>query len=174
MNTGERKLIVVVAATSQGLIASDGQIPWHLRDDLRHFSRLTRGNTVVMGRKTFESLPSGPLPARRNLIVSRRGFQTEGTEVFASPADAVAAARGNVFVIGGKALYDWALPLANELWLTLVKGYAAPPSPSDIIVEGLQETKVFSANNWTLLSKETFAADERNDHAFDILHFKRQ
>lgn len=113
-------MIAIVAALSRNrVIGSDGGLPWHLPGDLRRFKELTSGGTVVMGRKTYESIPERfrPLPGRRNVVVTRNGFDAPGAEVLNNLAEAL---KGDCFVIGGGSLYAQALPLADRLYLTEV------------------------------------------------------
>lgn len=108
-----------------GVIGRDGELAWSHPADLKHFRQLTQGHAVLMGRKTWDSLPPRfrPLPGRRNLVVSRQtGLQLEGAEVHGSLPQALQALAGaaQVFVIGGGELYAQALPLADALVLTEV------------------------------------------------------
>ena len=115
-------LSLIAAIARNGVIGIDNRLPWHLPADLKHFKALTTGNTVIMGRKTWESLPEKfrPLPGRRNIVVTRNAaFRAEGALVAASlPAAVALAASGMAFVIGGAELYAAALPLADRLDLT--------------------------------------------------------
>jgi dihydrofolate reductase len=115
-------ITLVVAAARNGVIGKDGTIPWRLPDDMKRFKALTLGHTVVMGRKTWDSLPpkNRPLPGRRNLVVTREAqWRAEGAEPVALDA---ALADGDVFVIGGAEIYRAALPLAGRIELTEVQG----------------------------------------------------
>jgi dihydrofolate reductase len=115
-------LTVIAAVARNGVIGRDNALPWHLPADLRHFRALTMGHAVVMGRKTWESLPDKfrPLPGRHNIVVTRNsGYAAAGATVVTSLADAVAAASGSdAFVIGGAELYRAALAQADRLELT--------------------------------------------------------
>lgn len=113
-------LALISAVARNGVIGVDNTLPWHLPEDLKHFKALTMGSPMIMGRKTFESLP-GLLPGRRHLVVSRNaGWHAPGAEAYSSLEAAVAAAGEHAFVIGGGELYLLALPLANMLYLTEV------------------------------------------------------
>jgi dihydrofolate reductase len=120
---------IIVAQGSNRVIGSQGRLPWHLPSDLRRFRDLTRGHAVVMGRKTFESLPPAfrPLPDRRNLVISsNRGYSAgPGAEVFASLPEALEACDGSCFVIGGGQVYAQATALADRVYVTDVA--ADPP-----------------------------------------------
>ncbi len=115
-------LTLIAAVARHGVIGMDNRLPWHLPADLKHFKELTTGHAVIMGRKTWESLPAKfrPLPGRRNIVVTRNdSFRAEGATVCTSLPDAIAAASGDeAFVIGGAELYRAALPLADRLQLT--------------------------------------------------------
>ncbi len=120
---GHPELVILAAVARNGVIGKDGALPWRLPEDLRHFRELTMGHPVLMGRKTWDSLPSRvrPLPGRRNVVLTRQaGWQAEGAEVVSSLDDALArlAGEGRVFVIGGAELYAAAMPLADALALT--------------------------------------------------------
>lgn len=115
---------MIVAVGRDGAIGRDGDLIWHLPGDLRRFKKITTGHTIIMGRRTWESLPKGALPNRRNIVISRNpAYQAPGAEVFPSPEDALRACRadGEVFVIGGATLYRQMLPLATRLYLTKVE-----------------------------------------------------
>ena len=119
-----RPLLALIAACARGgVIGIDNRLPWHLPEDMKFFRETTRGKPVIMGRKTWESLPDAfrPLPGRLNIVVSRNpDFQAPGGTVVASLEVALAAAGDAeiAFVIGGAELYRQALPLANRLLLT--------------------------------------------------------
>ncbi|MFZ2855401.1 MAG: dihydrofolate reductase [Rhodocyclaceae bacterium] len=119
-------MISLIAAVAQNrAIGKDNQLLWHLPDDLRYFRETTRGKAVIMGRKTWESLPAAfrPLPGRHNIVVTRdRQYVAGGATLAHSLPEAIAAADGGgeTFVIGGAELYRQALPLAERLYLTEV------------------------------------------------------
>jgi dihydrofolate reductase len=115
-------IVLVVAAARNGVIGKDGVIPWRLPEDLKRFKALTLGQTVVMGRKTWDSLPpkNRPLPGRRNVVVTRDAhWQAQGAE---RATLEMALAGGDVFVIGGAGIYRAALPRAGRIELTEVQG----------------------------------------------------
>ncbi|MEV0066890.1 MULTISPECIES: dihydrofolate reductase [unclassified Amycolatopsis] len=109
------------AQSSNGVIGRDGALPWRLPEDLKHFRELTSGATVLMGRRTWESLPPRfrPLPGRRNLVLSRT--PQEGVETFPELAQAFAAVSGDVWVMGGEAVYRAALPFADRIVVTEIQ-----------------------------------------------------
>lgn len=113
---------IIVAATIDGAIGLRGDMLYYIRPDLRHFKALTTGHTVIMGRKTFDSLPKGALPDRRNIVITRqKDFQAPGAEVAHSLDEALRMASGSeVFIIGGESIYRAAMPLADRLYLTQI------------------------------------------------------
>ena len=119
------KVSLVAAVARGGVIGRDGTIPWRIQEDMVRFRELTLGHPVVMGRRTWDSLPNRfrPLPGRRNVVVTRNpAWHAEGAERASSLADAIQLLDDAplVFVIGGAQLYAAALPLADELLLTEV------------------------------------------------------
>jgi dihydrofolate reductase len=117
-------IALVVAHSENRVIGRDGGLPWHLPSDMRHFKEVTAGRPVIMGRKTYESIPERfrPLPGRRNIVLSANGFTGEGAEVFGDLAAALAAGEGDRFVIGGGEIYRQALPHADRVHATVVEG----------------------------------------------------
>jgi dihydrofolate reductase len=119
------KLTLVAAVARNGVIGKDNRLPWHLPEDLAHFKALTTGNAVIMGRKTWESLPQKfrPLPQRLNIVVSRDpAYRADGATVVTSlPAAVAAAGDKSAFVIGGAEIYEQSLALADCLELTEVE-----------------------------------------------------
>jgi len=114
---------LIWAEAADRVIGRDGTIPWRLPEEQQMFKQLTLGATVVMGRGTWESLPASvrPLPGRRNIVLTKRqSYDAPGADVVHSLADALAAADGDVWVIGGAAVYDEALPLADRVVRTRV------------------------------------------------------
>jgi dihydrofolate reductase len=115
---------LVVARSSSGTIGRDGRLPWRLPSDMKHFRALTTGGVVLMGRRTYESLPDSfrPLPDRRNLVLSSdAAYEADGAEVFSDLDSALAAAGEDCFVIGGELTYREALPCARRAYVTEVE-----------------------------------------------------
>ena len=115
------QITIIVALDSDGAIGRRGDLLYHVSADLRRFKALTTGNTVVMGRKTFESLPKGALPDRRNIVISRdSAYRAAGADTYTSLDEAIAscAPDDKVFIIGGAQIYRLAMPLADELLVT--------------------------------------------------------
>jgi len=147
-------LTLVAAVARNGVIGRAGGLAWSHPADLAHFRALTQGHVVLMGRKTWDSLPPRfrPLPGRRNVVISRQaGLTLPGAEVHGSLADALAAlaGAGRVFVIGGGEIYRQALPLADELALTEV----------DATLGGDTRFPDWSREDWQSVGREQPALD---------------
>ena len=152
---------LVAAMDRQGVIGSEGAIPWHLPEDLRRFKRLTVGHPVIMGRKTYESLPPRfrPLPERRNIVLSRVMSHVSGCETASSPEQALKLCRGEdeVFVIGGGEIYRLFLPWAKRMYLTIV----------ETEVPGDTSFPAFDVSQWQEVSRNHgFNADGELNYSF--------
>lgn len=120
-------IVIIAAVTADMAIGAAGDMLYHIRPDLQRFKTLTMGCPVVMGRKTFQSLPKGALPGRRNIVISRnKEFAAPGAEVFPSLTEALRACAGaeRLFVIGGGEIYRLALPMATTLEITEIDAVA--------------------------------------------------
>jgi len=113
-------LKIIVAMTQGRVIGKDNQMPWHIPEDLAHFKRITTGHSIIMGRKTY--LPIGrALPNRKNIVLSRdESFAGKDLVVYHSLAEAIAA-EPDAFIIGGAAIFEQALPLVDELYITHIE-----------------------------------------------------
>ncbi|HKK06012.1 MAG TPA: type 3 dihydrofolate reductase [Gammaproteobacteria bacterium] len=159
---------LIAALTDDHVIGIDNRLPWKLPADMRWFRRHTLGKTVIMGRKTFESLGCRPLPERRNVVVtSDRGFTAEGADVV-HDIDAALAAPGpgeeELMVIGGASFYEQMLPRARRLYLTYVH--------ADI--EGDAWFPRFDALQWQEVQREDHAADEKNPYPYSFVILERR
>jgi dihydrofolate reductase len=158
---------IVVAYAANRAIGRDGGLPWHLPTDMKHFRELTAGGTVVMGRKTYESIPKKfrPLPGRRNIVLSRHGPDLPGAEVCGDLGAALGAAadgEGATFVIGGGATYAEALPLASRVVATEVDGD----------VEGDTFFPALDAAEWACVSSDEPVAE--NGFTYTIRVYERR
>ena len=109
---------ILVAVSPEGIIGKDNSIPWHYSADLKRFKRLTLDKTVILGRRTWESLPVKPLPDRRNIVSTQSSL--DDVECFSSIDDALATCEGDVWFIGGAGIYQEALGKADIIDMTLV------------------------------------------------------
>lgn len=158
-------LSLLVAHDLDGLIGRDGDLPWRLPEDLKQFKQRTLGQTVLMGRRTWDSLPRKPLPGRDNWVLSRDpGFAAEGARVFADLGQALAQPRnGELLVIGGAELYRQTLPLARRLYLTLVQAR----------LSGDTHFPAYRIEDWRLLERIDHPADAWHAHAYSFLTLER-
>lgn len=163
--SGEPKISLIVARGRNGVIGRDGDMPWRLSSDLKLFKALTMGKPIIMGRKTWDSLPRRPLPGRSNIVVTRQAdFLAEGGQVAGDLDTAFDLAIGQaridsvdeVFVIGGAQIYAAALARADRLYLTEVD---ADPA-GDAVFPAL------TAGQWSELSRRVSEAGPGDDHAF--------
>ena len=167
------KLCLIVARAQNGVIGKDNDLPWRLSDDLIHFKRTTKGCPILMGRKTWESLPRRPLPGRDNIVMSRDGqYAAHGARVFTSiepaieTARALAAAVGKseVFVTGGSAIYAAALPLADRLYITEVA----------TTLDGDARFPDFDEAEFIETERQEVEANDKNEFAFTIRTLDRR
>lgn len=152
------RVSILVAVAENGVIGRGGKLPWHLADDLKRFKQLTMGHTIVMGRKTWESIGRA-LPGRRNVVVSRQaGYQAVGAEVAGDldMALRVAEISGDeeAFVIGGAEIYRLAMSRAERLYVTRV---LADVKGDAILAD-------FRGPDWQLVESAPHGADAKNDH----------
>jgi dihydrofolate reductase len=163
---------LVVARARNGAIGRAGGLPWRLRSDMALFKAATMGKPVIMGRRTWDSLPKKPLPGRLNVVLSRHDFfEPEGALPCQTFAEALEIAReqaaedgvDEVCVIGGTALFELALPKARRLYLTEV----------DAEVEGDAFFPVFDETPWREVRREAYPQGEGDDHPFTFRVLER-
>lgn len=160
-------LTIIAAVAENRAIGYQGKLLYRLRADLRCFKALTVGHTVIMGRKTFESLPKGALPDRRNIVLTRNAsYLAPGAEVFGSLDKALAASSPGeeIFVIGGSSVYAEAMPLADRLCLTHVH---ATPAEADAFFPEWRD------GSWRETAKEEHTPDADNEVAFAFVEYVR-
>ncbi|MBL1008058.1 MAG: dihydrofolate reductase [Escherichia coli] len=143
-------MLSIIACISQTnrAIGYQNRLLYHIKSDLTRFRELTTGHTIIMGRKTYESLPNGALPHRRNIVVSRSMKEMEGCEVYPNLEAALKAAEGKTeetFIIGGESIYRQSLPAAHKLYLTVVDD--APQQADAFFPE-------INPKEWKLIEKE--------------------
>ena len=154
---------LIVARAQNGVIGSRNDLPWYLPADLRRFKELTTGSTVVMGRKTFESIVSRlghGLPDRRNVVVTRQQLHFPDAEVIHDVREI--EQMGDVFVIGGAELYRQTLDIADRLYITEVKA----------VIDGDVRFPGLDMSRWREVSRETHERDEKNQYAFDFVVYE--
>jgi dihydrofolate reductase len=143
-------MISIIVAVSEDLgIGKNNDLLWHLPEDMKRFKRLTTGNTVIMGRKTWESLPKKPLSGRRNIVITDiPGEKFEGAESAISIADAASKCKkeDEAFIIGGGSIYRQFMPIADRLYITQVHKKA----PADIFFPEIDP------KTWSVVEKDEF------------------
>lgn len=154
---------IIVAMGRSRVIGKDNRLPWRLREDLKHFKEITMGHTVVMGRKTHESIGQ-PLSGRSNIVISRNpAYRADGCTVVPSLEQALSRAAGQdeVFVIGGASVYAAALPLADRLYVTLI----------DHDFDGDAFFPSIDPRQWRETSRRSF--DPQDGYRFSIVTYDR-
>ena len=160
---------LVVAASRNGVIGKDGGLPWHILSDLKLFKQITMGKPVIMGRKTWDSLPRKPLPGRRNIVISRQTAQpVEGAAFVRGVDEALASAQVDhppeIAVIGGGEIYRLFWPLADQIYLTEV----------DLDVEGDTFFPKINSDEWDLLESEAHQRGPNDSASFILKRFRRR
>ena len=156
---------IIVAVAQNGTIGDKNSLLWHIKEDMRFFRTTTSGHAVIMGRKTFESLGSKPLPKRQNIVITRQDVEFEGALTAHSLEEAIAMAEGDeeVFIIGGAQIYAQALECADRLYLTLVeRDYEGDTSFPEI-----------DYRYWQLVAEERHERGEEFEYPFSFLTFDR-
>lgn len=135
-----REIVMILARADNGVIGKQGGLPWHIPEDLKRFKALTMGRPMIMGRRTFESLP-GLLPGRRHIVMTRdAGWQAPGAEIATSVEHALAlAGEGRVSVIGGAEIFALFVAFADRIELTEVEGDSEGDTRLDMSFKGFRE-----------------------------------
>ena len=158
---------IIVAIAENMAIGKNNDLLWHIPEDLKRFKRITSGHPVIMGKRTYESLPRRPLPNRRNIVITDvKGEELEGCEMAWSIAEAIAKCNPfeESFVIGGASVYKQFLPFADRLYLTRI--YKS--SDADVFFPEIDYSQ------WELTSKEDFKGDDLNDFAWSNEIYERK
>jgi dihydrofolate reductase len=164
---------LVVAVSKNGIIGRAGKLPWRLSSDVRFFKKITMGKPIIMGRKTWESLPRRPLPGRDNIVLTRQAdYKAEGAIVVRDVETALSTARtlagragvDEIAVIGGAEIYQLFLPIAHRIYLTVV----------DLHVEGDTRFPSFDPAQWKDIGQDAFAKGEGDDADFVIRTLDRR
>lgn len=158
---------IIAAVARDGAIGIRGDMPFHISADLRRFKELTTGHPLVMGRKTFESLPGGALPGRRNLVVSRNeAWQAPGAERFDTIGEAVAACGdAEIMIIGGGEIYRQAMPLADKLLLTVIDA-DVPDADTHF--------PAINPDEWAVSKKPAPQTDPRSGANYRFVEYRRK
>lgn len=156
------RISLIVAKSQNNVIGINNKLPWHLKDDLQNFKKLTMGHHILMGRKTFESI-GRPLPGRMSLVVSSSFRANEESvlwfnSLFRAIKQAERSGETELFIIGGEQIYKSALSLVDRIYLTEVKAQ----------LSGDAFFPVLSTKNWKLVSEQSFNKNSDNDFDFSI------
>ncbi|MBT3918533.1 MAG: dihydrofolate reductase [Nitrosomonadales bacterium] len=147
-----KKITIIVAVSENLVIGHRNTLPWHISEDLKNFKKITLNHSVIMGRKTFESIGK-PLKYRRNIVISRnKNLQVSGVEIVSSLDDAICLAKSEdeVFIIGGEQIYEIALPIATNMFITKVHS----------TIEGDAFFPNFDENQWKKLTQNDLESEE--------------
>jgi dihydrofolate reductase len=161
------QISLIVATDKKGVIGKDNALPWQMPADMAFFKKTTTGHPVIMGRKTFESI-GRPLPDRQNIVVSHNpNFKADGVQVAQSIDKAIALGVvshvNEIFIIGGQAVYEAALPKAQKIYLTLIH--------TD--VDGDKHFK-YDPAEWTEISRQSHKADAKNPYDYEFIVLVRR
>ena len=159
-------LSIIVAVSENNAIGKDNNLLWHISEDLKHFKEITSGHSVLMGRKTFESLGK-KLPNRRNIVITRNpDYTAEGCEMASSLEDAVRLCAGEeeVFVIGGGEIYRQAMDMASKLYLTVVHK----------VYEADTFFPVIDSSCWKEISREDFSHGDKFEYPYSFIEYCRK
>ncbi|TWJ04726.1 dihydrofolate reductase [Mucilaginibacter frigoritolerans] len=157
-------ITIVVAISENHVIGKDNKLLWYLPNDLKHFKDITTGHTVIMGRKTYESVGK-PLPKRRNIIITRQDIAIEGCEVVNSIETALALSKDEeeVFIVGGAEIYKQSLHLTNRIYLTIVHKE----------FDGDSFFPEINKNEWNEVYREDYQPDEKNSLPYSFITYER-
>lgn len=159
-------LSIIVAIAQNGVIGDKNSLLWHIKEDMRFFRTTTSGHAVIMGRKTFESLGSKPLPKRTNIVITRSDSEFDGALTAHSLEEAVAMAKGDdeAFIIGGAQIYAQALDVADRMYITLVeRDYEGDTSFPDI-----------DLSKWELIGEQRYERGETFEYPFTFKTYQRR
>ena len=156
---------IIVAIAQNGTIGDKNSLLWHIKEDMRFFRTTTSGHAVIMGRKTFESLGSKPLPKRTNIVITRSDVKFEGALTAHSLEEAIAMAEGDeeIFIMGGAQIYAIAMDVADRMYITRVeRDYEGDTSYPEI-----------DYSKWRLVSEERHERGEEYEYPFEFRVYDR-
>lgn len=162
----ESTLSMIAAVADNGVIGKENALPWHLPDDLKHFKALTVGKTVIMGRKTYDSIGRA-LPRRRNIVITTNpGWHADDVDAVTSLSDArrISANDGETMIIGGAAIYALALPFADRIYLTQIHADVA----------GDTGFPKLDMSEWWETERKTVTASEAGEFSYSFVTLTRR
>lgn len=151
-----KNIIIIVAISKNNAIGYNNSLLYHMPNDMKHFKELTTGNTIIMGRKTFESFPKGALPNRTNIVITRNtNLKYDNVTIYNSLEDALNNITDtNIYIIGGGEIYKQAIKYANKLELTVIDNI---PENADTFFPDWNKD-----NSWYLDKEQLFEKDEKH------------
>lgn len=157
---------IIVAIARNQAIGFENKLLYWLPNDLKRFKALTTGHTIIMGRKTFESLPKGALPNRRNIVLTRQDMEFLGAERYGSLESALSQCKEEeeVFIIGGASVYRETLPLATKLYITYIED---TPKEADAFFPEID------LSIWEETSREAHSIDEKHLYSYQFVDYQR-
>lgn len=168
-STTPQEVTIIAAVCRNGAIGKGGDLLFHFSEDLRRFKSLTMGHAIIMGRKTFESMPKGALPGRRNIVISRNAdYSAPDIEIASSLDEAlkIASADATPFIIGGGEIYKLAIGLADKLELTLIDSDG--PDGADTFFPEIDSA------HWEATSRSEQVKDEKSGTAFEFVTYSKK
>jgi len=162
------KISIIAAIADNYAIGKQNKLPWHMPADLKHFKDLTTGHTVIMGKRTFESLPNGPLPNRKNIVL--RSILSDGVIETYFEADSledaleIAENEEQVFIIGGSTVYKQHIEKADSMYITWIHANFA----ADVFFPEIDFTK------WKEVSRKRHKADDKNPHDYSFVEYQKK
>ena len=166
-----KNISLIVAVSENMVIGKDNKLAWHLPDDMNYFSNMTKGHSIIMGRKNWESIPKKyrPLPERKNIVVTRNNkFEDKGAIIVNSIEKAVKKARRfdeeEIFIIGGGEIYKLGFAYVDKLYITEI--YAN--------IDGNTYFPKWNKENWKEISRISHPKDEKHEFDFDYVIYKKK
>ena len=167
-----RNISMIVAVSKNNVIGKNNSLAWHLPDDMNYFSNMTKGHSIIMGRKNWESIPEKyrPLPNRKNIVVTRnKEFQDNGATVVNSIEKAIKVSRASedeeIFIIGGGEIYKLGFKYVDKLYITEI--YAE--------VDGNTYFPEWNKRDWKEISRISHPSDEKHEYSFDyVIYMKNE
>lgn len=158
---------LIFSLADQNAIGRNNDLLAYLSEDLKRFKKITSGHSIIMGRRTFESLPNGALPNRKNIVVThQKGYVAAGAHVVHNPSEALALCEdeSEIFVIGGATIYTLFLPLAHRLYVTQIH-HAFPDADTFF--------PCIRADEWHETSREDIRTDEKSGYQYTFVNYER-
>ena len=165
-----KNISLIVAVTENMVIGKDNKLAWHLPDDMNYFSNMTKGHSIIMGRKNWESIPEKyrPLPDRKNIIVTRNNnFKYKGATIVSSIEKAIEEARSSedeeIFIIGGGEIYKLGFKYVDKLYITEINAE----------VKGNTYFPEWDKKYWNEISRISHPSDKKHPYSFDYVIYKK-